>query len=108
MQFYERLYTGERAEGKSVSQSFQNLLGKKFSLVYMLQSTPASKAEIIYLIFTTALRFSGPGMKKEDLLIVGIALGYDDACLLAGQIVNEVYRATGGFDVKQYLLKNVR
>ena len=98
-------YTQENGRRESVSQSFRTCIGKNSFGVYVI--TPASGGNNLLDIYHCSEIFR-PWYEKEDLLIVGIALGYDDACLLAGQIVNEVYRATGGFDVKQYLLKNVR
>ena len=40
---------------------------------------------------------------QDELLILGLAWGYGEALELAGQMANEVYQATGGFDVKGYL-----
>ena len=83
MQFYERLYTGERAEGKRFT-ILQNLRRKKIQLgVYVI--TPASGGNSLLDIYHCSESFR-PWYEKEDLLIVGIALVYDDACLLAGQI----------------------
>lgn len=41
--------------------------------------------------------------EQEDLLIVGVGASYQDAVETVGQIVDETYRETGGFDVKTYL-----
>lgn len=99
------LYMGEQAAGKRF-QILQGLRERKIQPdIYVI--TLASGA-IIFLIYTAAWRSEGPGRKAEDPLVVGIAAGYEEACLLAGQIVSQVYRETGGFAVRQYLEKNAQ
>ncbi len=39
---------------------------------------------------------------KQNLYIVGIAKGYDEALETAARIVIDVYRKTGGFQVKRF------
>ena len=41
--------------------------------------------------------------KKQDLLIVGIAADFEDAAALAGRIICEAYKKTGGYDVNSFL-----
>lgn len=101
MQFYEHLYTGERAAKKRFF-ILQSLRKKKpCPDVYVI--TPASGGNNLLDILSCHELYR-PWREEADLLIVGIALGYDDACLLAGRIVSEVYRKTGGFDVRGFLL----
>ena len=44
-----------------------------------------------------------PYYEKQDLLIVGIAADFEDAAALAGRIICEVYKKTGGYDVNSFL-----
>ena len=37
-------------------------------------------------------------------MIVGVALDFEDAARLSARIIDEVYRKTGGFDVKAFLM----
>ncbi len=39
---------------------------------------------------------------KEGMVVVGIDKGYENAMELAGRIVMDVYRDTGGFNVRDY------
>ncbi len=39
---------------------------------------------------------------KQNLYIVGIAKGYDEALEIAAEIVTDVYKETGGFKVKHF------
>ena len=41
--------------------------------------------------------------KGENLLILGIARGYYEAAEITGQMVDDMYRQTGGFDWKAYM-----
>ena len=43
------------------------------------------------------------GYPKRQLYVVGLAKGYDEAVEVAASIVDEVYRATGTFDIRGYL-----
>ena len=40
---------------------------------------------------------------KKDMVIVGLAKGYDEAVEVAASIIDEVYRSTGTFAVRTYL-----
>ena len=40
-------------------------------------------------------------------MIVGIAKGYDEAVQVTVSIIEEVYKATGAFDVRGYLAEDV-
>ena len=42
---------------------------------------------------------------KQNLYIVGLAAGYDDALKTAELIVSDVYQKTGGFQVKRFILQ---
>ncbi|KAI4447114.1 hypothetical protein C823_001633 [Eubacterium plexicaudatum ASF492] len=42
---------------------------------------------------------------KQNLYVVGLAKGYDDALKTAVDIVTDVYKKTGGFQVKRYILQ---
>lgn len=43
------------------------------------------------------------GYPKQNLYIVGLAKGYEEAVEVAASIVDEVYRNTGTFAVRSYL-----
>lgn len=42
---------------------------------------------------------------KQELYIVGLAGSYEEALEVAGGIVSEVYRSTGGFALQEYILQ---
>ena len=41
--------------------------------------------------------------RYETILIVGIAADFEDAAALAGRIICEAYKKTGGYDVNSFL-----
>ena len=43
------------------------------------------------------------GYPKKDMVVVGLAKGYDEAIEVAASIVDEVYHSTGTFAVRAYL-----
>jgi len=68
--------------------------------VYLI--TLSSNNENLLDIFDSSLILQ-PHYKREDMFIVGIACGYDEAVEVATQIIDELYRNTGDFDIRQYL-----
>lgn len=99
MRWYDRLYVGEKAKKDrySVIQAVRS--GKPMGY-YVL--TPASNGKNLLDIYP-ALTLMQPYYKEKDILIVGVAADYADAAELAGRIVGEVYKKTGGFDISGFL-----
>ena len=51
------------------------------------------------------LQFKQPAFPEQDLFVVGITKGYEEAVELVEQIVQEVYEQTGGCDIRSYILE---
>lgn len=102
MRWYEKLYVGERAK-KDRFSIIQSVRHGKVSGNYVL--TPSSNGKNVLDIYP-AVTLLQPYYKELDLLIIGIAADYDDAVELAGKIVAELYRKTGGFDLTGFLEGN--
>ncbi len=99
MRWYERLYLGEKAKQKRFS-ILQAVRKEKTSGYYIL--TPASNRKNLLDIYS-AHTLNQPYYKEQDLLIVGVAADYEDAAVLAGTIIGDVYKKTGGYDVIGFL-----
>lgn len=99
MQWYERLYLGDKAKKKRFS-ILQAVRKEKSSGYYVL--TPASNKKNLLDIYS-AHTLNQPYYKEQDLLIVGVAADYEDAVMLAGKIIGDVYKKTGGYDVNGFL-----
>ena len=99
MRLYERLYLGDKAN-KNRFKILQAVRAEKTSGYYVL--TLASNEKNLLDIYS-ASSLNQPYYKQQDLLIVGVAADYEDAAMLVGKIVGEVYKKTGGFDVREFL-----
>ena len=101
MRWYERLYLGEKAKKKRFS-ILQAVRKEKASGYYIL-TPPANRKNLLDIYPAHTLQ--QPYYKKQDLLIVGVAADYEDAALLAGKIIGDVYQKTGGYDVRGFMEK---
>ncbi len=106
MTWYEHLYVGEKAR-KQRFLVIQKLRERKAgSSVYVIVLALNEKNLLdIYSApeFFAWEEWAAQTENKEERMIFGIALGYAEALQLAGTIVDEVYQATGGFAVKEFL-----
>ena len=99
MRWYERLYLGEKAK-KNRFSILQALRQEKSTGFYVI--TPASNPKNLFDIYS-ASAIKQPYYKNKNLLIVGVAADYEDAAMLVGRIVGDIYRKTGGYDVSRFL-----
>lgn len=104
MKWYKGLYLGEKAVkdkykilGKVVKSRFQ-----ADTFLIMLPSNPENVLDILPAAYLNQPHFNNKFYKNE-IYVVGIAKGRDEALELVRSIVDEVYQATGGFNVSGYL-----
>lgn len=108
MTWYEHLYTGEKA-GKQRFSVIQKLRERRAGAsVYVI--VPAANEKNLLDIYSAPDFFAQEEREKERTgensgrwMILGIALGYQEALTLAGEMVDEVYQATGAFRIREYL-----
>lgn len=100
MRWYEKLYVGEKA--KKIRYSIIQAVREGRPLGYYVLTPAANEQNLLDLY--PAATLSLPYYREKDLLIVGVALDFEDAAALAGRMISEVYRKTGGFDIRSYLL----
>ncbi len=100
MRWYSHLYVGEQAAKKryAVIQKIRNGTGGQN--IYVI--TPASNGNNLLDIYSVG-DFSHPYYQQQDMLILGIAAGYQEALVVAGKIVNDMYQATGEFSLERFL-----
>ena len=99
MRFYERLYFGDKAK-KNRFSILQAVREEKTSGYYVL--TPASNEKNLLDMYS-ASALKQPYYNQQDLLIVGVAADYEDAAMLVGRIVGDIYKKTGTYDVRAFL-----
>ena len=98
--WYEHLYMGAKAKRRRFA-IIQDIREKKpYADVYVI--TPPSNGNNILDIYPTETILKDYYEDKE-LLVLGIAQGYQEALKLAGRIVDEMYHRTGGFQIKEFL-----
>ena len=103
MNWYRVPYFGQTAEKRKYKIMQKLDAGENPLLVYliMLAPTPVNQMEIVSPAeYRRQQRRNG-----MEPLILGAAIGMDEAKALAGEIVADVYRLTGMADVKGYYLK---
>lgn len=98
--WFDRLYVGEKARKKRyrIIQGIRRL--KPNPGVYVI--TPASNGNNILDIYPS-MELISPIYKEEDFLILGIAADYWEALEVAGHIVDDMYRKTGGFHLPAFI-----
>ncbi len=101
MIWYDKLYVGESMIHKTnkVKWKIRHNAGQINIYVIALSSNPDNLLDII-----PSRELLQKAYPKKNLYIVGLAKGYEEAIELAGRIVAEVYRQTGAFAVRNYLL----
>lgn len=100
MNWYDHLYVGEKAKRDrfSIIQGIRE--GKPRPEAYVI--TPPRNGNNILDIYPSAMLFLPP-YRNEDFLVIGIAVTYWEALEVARQIVDELYRRTGGFDLPKLI-----
>lgn len=100
MIWYDKLYVGESIvhKTKKIKWKIMHNAGQIGIYVITLASNRQNLLDII-----PSYELMQRGYPKRDMVIVGLAKGYDEAVEVAASIVDEVYRNTGAFAVRTYL-----
>jgi len=98
--WFDRLYVGEKAKKKRyrIIQGIRR--SKSGPGIYVI--TPAVNGNNILDIYP-AMTLSWPIYREEEFLIIGIASDYWEALEVAGTIISDMYRKTGGFDLPDFI-----
>ncbi len=101
MRWYNHLYVGKNAKKHRFSIIRNIREGKYRPGIYVI--TPPSNGNNV-LDIHPVMEFANPFYaERQELLILGIAEGYQEALELAGTIVSEMYERTGGFCLEDFL-----
>ncbi|MCI9594341.1 MAG: hypothetical protein HFG51_09395 [Lachnospiraceae bacterium] len=105
MLWYNNLYAGKKAEKQRFSLIQKLRERRAGASVYVI--VPATNPQNLLDIYSAPELFAREermdSEDKDSPMILGIALGYHEALVLAGVMVNEVYQETGGFALREYL-----
>ena len=103
MKVVKKLYVGESAK-KDKRKILRGLEKKELQPFVYVITLPVGKHGVLDLLPAFSLKypffFTG---KSEELKIVGIARGREEALQLTAKIAMDTFEATGGFDVGVYL-----
>ena len=105
MIWYDKLYVGESIvhKTKKIKWKIMHNAGQIGIYVITLASNRQNLLDII-----PSYELMQRGYPKREMVIVGLAKGYDEAVEVAASIVDEVYRNTGTFAVRTYLAEKQR
>ena len=99
MQWAENLYLTDKTAKKKDKIIRKANRGMGMVSIYLI--TLASNPENLFDIFHAA-HLKQPTFYNQDLFVVGIAAGYEEALELVQRMVEDIYRKTGGFAVREY------
>ena len=100
MRWYKNLYVGESIRHKvnKIKWKIRHNAGQIDIYVITLASNPQNLLDII-----PAQELMQRSYPKKELYAVGLAHGMEEAHEVVRQIIDEVYRETGGFSILPYL-----
>ena len=101
MKCYYALYMDEKIR-RQKEEILQNIQNDKWQFEKYL-ITLAKNAKNHLEIYHSVLLIQ-KAIPQEDLFLVGIAGGYEEALELVEKITQEVYDATKGTDIRNYIL----
>lgn len=99
MQWAKNLYLSERTRKKKNKIIRKANQGVGMVSIYFI--TLASNPENLFDIFHAAM-LKQPGFYKQNPYVVGIASGYVDALELTQCMIEDIYRETQSFRVREY------
>jgi hypothetical protein len=100
MRWYHKLYVGKTAKKKRYEIVWK--VKHKAGMLGVYLITLASNEENLLDIMDSSVLLQ-PFYKNENIFIVGIACGYDEAVELAARIIEELYKQTGEFHIRQFI-----
>ena len=101
MRYYKHLYLAEGIKKKE--KIIRKLEEKKLQMnihVITLARNEKNQLEIY-----NSMVFLQPNFPHDDLFVVGLAKGYEDAVEMVEEITQEVYNKTKGADIRSYILE---
>ena len=102
MRYYKHLYLTEGLEKKKEKIIRKLESGKLQPSVHVITLAVSERNQLE--IYPT-IQFKQPAFPEQELFVVGITKGYDEAVELVEQIVQEVYDQTGTCDIRSYILE---
>ena len=104
MRWYRQLYVGENASArkKKIISSIKHHKAQLGAYVITLPFNDRNSLEVY-----PAYVLLQPYSRKQDLFVVGIGLGREEAFLVVQEILMDCYRRTGQFLVRKMIESNI-
>ena len=100
MRWWEHLYMGDKA-GRNRPGVLRGIReGKPMPDTYVI-TLPESGNHILDI--RPVLLLTRKEREAEDFLVLGVACGYREACQVVRDMVDDMYRHTGGFHWNRYM-----
>ena len=105
MIWYQNLYIGQSIKRKAmkIKWKIRHNAGQLDIYVLTLASNPQNLIDLIPS--TDLLQKHYP---RKNLVVIGLAKGYDEAAMLAGEIISEVLKETRTTNVRDYIQKKIK
>ena len=103
MRICKKLYYGESAK-KQNKELLKNIKRKNWQFGVYVIALSENENNLLDVYETVWFEQKFYGKKKIE--VVGIAFGREEAMNLVKDIIDEVYKRTGGFNVREFFLKN--
>lgn len=100
--FYCDLYVSQGWQKKKATLKRKLRKKKLLPSVYVITLSRGAQNQ---LEFFSSVLLHQHVFDNEDLFVVGIADGYDEALYFVEQITDKVYRRTGTADIRRFILK---
>ena len=105
MIWYQDLFVGDSIAHKQKKIIRKIKTRSMFHTTYLL--TLSSHADnLIDIISSQVVRCRH--YPTNELVVIGLAGDYEEACMLAGKILSGLYAATGDFKLKEFIQKNCK
>lgn len=102
MKWYKKLYVGDIAREKK-----HTMIGKirfrRFQRDAYLITLPSNGNNLLDIYPSYVLLQKA--YKGQELFVVGLACGYEEALEVTRRVVEDVYQNTGGFDVRAFVCR---
>lgn len=99
MEWYKNLYLGERAAKKHY-QLFRKINKRRLSNAYVI-TLPSNSENVLDIYSYNELLQKH--YKENDIFVVGLACGREEALEVTKSIIQDVYSASGTFRVDEYI-----
>lgn len=104
MKWYRPLYLGEKAKAAKL-KTLKKVKGKQVQWDTYFITLPSNPSNLLDIIHANQLLWPYYRSRRvrRKIYVIGIAKGREEAFELVQSIVDEVYRETGGFNIRAYL-----